>query len=139
MSAEYTVPALRDTAEKLCSDATALVAAAEIEAHRHVEAARQKADRMRAAAAEIEADADAKEARQQQPIAGMPPESTAPCRSCSQPLVRDEMGWRHLDRAVGADCPGATPPTPAPPTAPVDPSPTDTITDGLDTREVAQP
>jgi hypothetical protein len=129
MTAEYTIPALRDTAGKLRSDAAALLAAAEIEANKHVEQARQKAAKMRASADEIDADANAKEQRPS-------PQPIGPCAACGHPLVRDELGPRHADPAIGigTDCPGPNPPVAAPPTMPFEQAPV-TRTDG----EVAQP
>lgn len=127
MSAEYTVPALREAVEKLRSDATALLNDANIEATKHVQAAERKAAKMRASADRIAAVADSEElaqrqaARQEQPV---------PCQSCGGPLVRDELGWRHMEHADANGCPGPSSPVPAPPTAPFE-----TVPEG----EVAQP
>jgi uncharacterized protein YdbL (DUF1318 family) len=91
----FTVPAMRGAAGKLRQDAAALVAEAEINARKHVEEARQKAERMVAAAAEIEADADAKLAGQQ---AGQDtPPAEWPCATCGQPMVATPLGPQHKD------------------------------------------
>lgn len=90
MSAEYTIPALRDTANELRAKAAAHYAAEDIKAQQILAAARRDADAMCASAAEIDADADAKEAVQQQAAAPVP------CWNCGQPVVTDELGsWRH--------------------------------------------
>lgn len=132
MSAEYTVPALRDTANELRSKAAAHYAAEEIKARQIMETARRDADAMCEAAAEIDADADAKEAaakEARQPHgqeSGMTP--IGPCQACGQPLVRDQLGNAHTTMAAAEQCPGPNPPVPVPPT---------TVT-SVDTPEVTQ-
>lgn len=105
---KHTVPAMRHLVAEVRARADQIMRDAEAEAAE-----------LRAAADEIEADANAKEGRQQ-PAAPAPEETSAPCRACGQQLVRDELGWRHLDLDATGKCAGTTPPVPAPPTAPWD-------------------
>lgn len=120
--AQFAVVAMRDAAEKLRADATALLNEAEITARRHVEAARQRAEEMRAAAAEIDADADAKQQQRQaereaasrpQTPAPVPAVGTvAPCpgEGCPVPVAWDGLGWTHAGATdCGADLSGYVP------------------------------
>src|SRR5690348_6692019 len=99
MSSEYTVPALRDTANGLRAKAAALIAAKDIEARQITEDARRDAEEMRASAAAIDALADGQELKQ------AAPQPVGPCATCGQPLVRDELGNAHADRAAAEACP----------------------------------
>lgn len=92
MEHEYTVPALADTAERLRTDATTLVAEAEIHARQLVEEARRRAEQMRAAAARL-----AVLAEQERATAEAAPAGEQACGRCGHPLVHDGLGWKHLD------------------------------------------
>lgn len=84
MTAEYTVPALREQATNLRRRAEDIIAGAQVEA-----------DKLWQAAADLDAIADER--------GGRPPETAqkaAACWNCSQPIVHDGLSWRH---APGAD------------------------------------
>lgn len=117
MSAEYTVPALRDTANGLRSKAAAHFAAKQIEAQKLneearqiVEGARRDADAMCASAAEIDAVADSQELRQQAAGPAPVPALYAACVNCGNPIVMDELGWRHPPENTGLCTDPAPPP-----------------------------
>lgn len=90
MSEEYTVPALRDTANDLRAKAAQHYAAEEIRARQLMEAAKQDADAMVAAAIEIDKLADG------QMDTGPEPAFTMPCWSCRHPIAQDALGWGHV-------------------------------------------
>lgn len=86
MSSPHTVPALREQAQRVRAKAE------EVLSH----AARQAED-LRAAADEIDAMADAK-------LGAAPEPHALACWNCRQPIVHDELGWRHAPDAEPNMC-----------------------------------
>lgn len=83
MSAEYTVPALRDQATQLRHRAEEVLRGAQVEA-----------EKFRTAASELDAMADG--------LMGAPADVPVACWNCTQPVVKDELGWRHTPGAQTA-------------------------------------
>jgi hypothetical protein len=90
MSAEYTVPALREQAAELRKRAEGVTVAAQAEADRIVGRAQGEAEKLREAAAEIDAIADGQMSTEPEPP------FTMPCWNCNQPIRQDSLGWGHV-------------------------------------------
>jgi hypothetical protein len=104
MSEEYTVPALRDQADRMRKQAEEVLAGAQAEAQRIVSGGQAEAEKLRAAAAEIDELAD-----RQMSAEPKPPVTFASCVNCGNPIVKDELGWRHPPENAGL-CTDPVPP-----------------------------
>jgi hypothetical protein len=100
MSEEYTVPALRDQADRMRKQAEEVLAGAQAEAQRIVSGGQAEAEKLRAAAAEIDELAD------RQMSGGPEVSPREPCQNCGHAMARDELGWRHLVNVSEDVCSG---------------------------------
>jgi hypothetical protein len=90
MSEEYTVPALRDQADRMRKQAEEVLAKAQDTANQIVAGGQDEAAKLRRAAAEIDKLADG------QMSTGPEPAFTMPCWNCGQAIAQDALGWGHV-------------------------------------------
>jgi hypothetical protein len=90
MSEEYTIPALRDQADRMRKQAEEVLAKAQDTANQIVAGGQDEAEKLRRAAAEIDKLADG------QMSTGPEPAFTMPCWSCRHPIAQDALGWGHV-------------------------------------------
>jgi hypothetical protein len=97
---------LRADADRIEANAEELLRRAQGEADNLIRDAHARADAMRRTARDYRAIADREDAEQ----------APSRCRTCSAPIVRDSLGWKHL---ADTACPVAEPVEPAPAGQPV--------------------